>query len=280
LALVLDQARAALVSASRNPSLAFFAIAMPVGLYALVCSMYEGNDAPLHGLPFGAWFAAGMTAYGVGVIGFVSIPGDLAAARDRGALKRVRGTPLPPWAYLAGRTAAVVVLSVLLGVLMIAVGTLAFHVDMELGAVPAALGVLLLGALTMGACGFALIAVAPSAKAASVLSLLVLLPLSFLSEVFVVGDLPGPIQTFADLFPLKHLVFAFAATLDPSGWSFAWPDLAVVSVWLVGATVVAVRMFRWDPVAGASGPRGSAAGKRRGRGRLSATSGSEDQPEA
>jgi len=278
LALIGSQARAALVSASRNPSLAFFAVAMPVGLYALVCSMYEGNDALLHGLPFGAWFAAGMTAYGVGVVGFVSIPGDIAAARDRGALKRVRGTPLPPWVYLAGKAAAVVVLSLLLGVLMLTVGTLAFHVDVALEAVPAALGVLLLGALTMAACGFALIAVAPSAKAASVLSLLVLLPLSFLSEVFVVGDLPDPIPTFADLFPLKHLVLAIAATLDPAGWSFAWPDLAVVAAWLAGAAFVAVRMFRWDPISG-----GAARGERaRGASRRdsgSATDAGPSQPE-
>jgi hypothetical protein len=79
----------------------------------------------------------------------------------------------------------------------------------------------------------------------------ILLPLSFVSDIFVVGNIPAPVQAFASLFPLKHVVAALAATLDPAGGSLAWTDLAVIAVWLVGASVVALRRFRWEPDPGA-----------------------------
>jgi len=250
LALMADQARWAITGARRNVSIVFFAIVMPVGLYALICSMYP-QDAPVHDMPLGIWFGAAMTAYGAGVIGFMHLTVSLAAARELGALKRLRGTPVPAWAFLAGRTIEVLALALVVAILILAVGTIAFGVRVSTGALPSAAAVLLLGTVTMATCGLALVALVPTARAASTLTMAILLPLSFVSDIFVVGNIPAPVQAFASLFPLKHVVAALAATLDPAGGSLAWTDLAVIAVWLVGASVVALRRFRWEPDPGA-----------------------------
>ena len=250
LALMADQARWAITGARRNVSIVFFAIVMPVGLYALICSMYP-QDAPVHDMPLGIWFGAAMTAYGAGVIGFMHLTVSLAAARELGALKRLRGTPVPAWAFLAGRTIEVLALALVVAILMLAVGTVAFGVRVSMGALPSAAAVLLFGTVTMATCGLALVALVPTARAASTLTMAILLPLSFVSDIFVVGNIPAPVQAFASLFPLKHVVAALAATLDPAGGSLAWTDLAVIAVWLVGASVVALRRFRWEPNPGA-----------------------------
>jgi len=250
LALMADQARWAIMGARRNVSIVFFAIVMPVGLYALICSMYP-QDAPVHDMPLGIWFGAAMTAYGAGVIGFMHLTVSLAAARELGALKRLRGTPVPAWAFLAGRTIEVLALALVVAILILAVGTIAFGVRVSTGALPSAAAVLLLGTVTMATCGLALVALVPTARAASTLTMAILLPLSFVSDIFVVGNIPAPVQAFASLFPLKHVVAALAATLDPAGGSLAWTDLAVIAVWLVGASVVALRRFRWEPNPGA-----------------------------
>jgi hypothetical protein len=42
-------------------------------------------------------------------------------------------------------------------------------------------------------------------------------------------------------------VHALAASLNPEGAAVAWTNLAVMGVWLAGATIVAVRWFRWEP---------------------------------
>jgi ABC-type multidrug transport system permease subunit len=245
--LVADQARAAIRAASRNPSIVFFAIIMPVGLYALICSMYPGTDVLVHGMPIGVWFAAAMTVYGAGVIGFMYLPTNLATARDRLALKRLRGTPLPAWIFLAGQAIQVLILAALVGILMLVVGWAGFGVRVAVDALPAAILVLAVGTLALAACGFAIAAFVPTARASSVLTMAILLPLSFISDVFVAGNIPEPIPTFASVFPLKHAVAAFAATLNPVGVSFAWGDLAVVVAWFLGASIVAIWGFRWEP---------------------------------
>ena len=269
LALVADQARWALTGARRNVSIVFFAIIMPVGLYALICSMYP-QDAPVHDMPLGIWFGAAMTAYGAGVIGFMHLPVNLAAARERGTLKRLRGTPVPAWTVLAGRTVEVLALTLVVAVLILVVGVVGFGVEVSAGALPIAVAVLLFGTLCMTACGLALVAVVPTARAVSVLTMAILLPLSFVSDIFVVGNIPEPVQVFASLLPLKHGVAALAATLDPAGGSLAWTDLAVVAVWLAGASVVALRRFRWEPGPAPAGSmaigRRASAGTRRQRG--------------
>jgi ABC-type multidrug transport system permease subunit len=247
LRLTVDQAIWALRAAARNPSLVFFAIAMPVGLYALICSMYPAQL--VHGMPLATWFAAGIIAYGTGVVGFMNIPAGLAASRDRGALKRLRGTPVPPWVFLAGRAVAVLCLGLLIGLLTLIVGRLAFGLELQLDGLPAATAVLLLGGLALTTCGYALISVVPTARASAAMSMAILLPLAFVSEIFVVGDIPEPIPTLAGLFPLKHLVAALAATLNPAGWSLSLGDIGVVAAWLVAAALVAVRRFRWEPSA-------------------------------
>ena len=253
LRLVADQAGWALRWSWRNPSLVVFAIAMPVGLYALMCSMYAGTDALARGMPFGVWFAAGMTAYGAGVIAFMNMPVAVATARDRAVLSRLRGTPLPSWSYLAGRTTAAIGLAVLVGILILVTGSLAFEVRVPLEALPAAAAVLVFGGLTMAACGFALVALVPTGRAAASVAMAILLPLAFVSDIFVLGAIPEPIPTLAALLPLRHFVGALAATLNPAGWSLAWADVAVMAAWLVGAALVAVRRFRWEASPGSPG---------------------------
>jgi hypothetical protein len=244
---VLDQSRWANTGAWRDAGWVFFAVAMPVGLYALMGSMYGDTGIRPNGMPMVFFFACGMTAYGAAVTAFVNMPEAVAAARDRGVLKRLRGTPLAPLQYLAGRTAAVIWIALLTGVLVFATAIGFFGARVAIEGVPLGVAVVVLGTLTITACGFALAAVAPSGRAMGVISLAILLPLSFFSDVFLIGGTPEWMGTVGSLFPLRHFVHALAASLNPEGAAVAWTNLAVMGVWLVGATIVAVRWFRWDP---------------------------------
>lgn len=47
-----------------------------------------------------------------------------------------------------------------------------------------------------------------------------------------------------DWLPLKPLANSLAWALDPAGPSVSWTALAVILVWLVGASALAVRTFR------------------------------------
>jgi ABC-type multidrug transport system permease subunit len=246
MALAMDQMRWTIRASLRTPSLLFFAVAMPVGLYALMASTYP--DAEIRpGEPLVRFMAAGMAAYGAGVTAFVNMPATIAQARDQGLLKRLRGTPLAPWQYLFGRTAAVLGIGLVIAALVYATASGLFGVQIPIAGVPLAVAVLLLGTITLAACGFALVAVAPGARAVGVMGLSILLPLSFFSDVFPVGGAPDWMATVGSLFPLRHFVHALAGSLDPAGLSVAWTDIAAMGVWLIAATLVAIRYFRWEP---------------------------------
>ncbi len=263
LGMLLDQIGWATRASLRDAGVIFFAVAMPVGLYALMTASYPAEGVDGAGRSFAFVFACSMTVYGIAVLTFINNPESVATARDRRVLKRLRGRPLESWQYLAGRTAAALWLGALTAVLVFGVGIAFFSVRIAGldGLLTAAL-VLLLGALTLAACGYALVAVTTSRRAVATVGLGILLPLAFFSDIFVVGSVPDWMATVGSLFPLRHFVHALIAALDPAGISVQGSDLAVMAAWLIGASIVAIRRFRWEPL----GPASPDAGPRRGFG--------------
>lgn len=245
LSLVLDQTGAANRSTWRDAGSVFFAVVMPVGVFAFMLAT-QGVDLVLaNGMPFATHMAASMVAWGTGVAVFMNLPEAVAFARDRGVLKRLRGTPLRPWHYLAGRTAVGLWVAVLVAVAVLSIGWFFFDLALSPAGLAVGLAVLVLATLTMTACGFVLVAVTPNAKAVGAIGLVILLPLAFFSDVFIAGG-PEWMSTVGSFFPLKHAQNALMAALDPAGPSVAALHVGVLVVWLVGASLVALRYFRWD----------------------------------
>lgn len=248
MSLVLDQVRWATTAARRDAGWVFFAIAMPVGLYALMAMQLTDAEFRPRGMAFAVYFAVGMAAYGAAVTAFVNMPEAVATGRDRLLLKRLRGTPLAPWQYLAGRTTSVLWIALITALLVFALGVAYFGVELAPANVPLGLAVLLFGTLTLAACGYALAAILPSGRAIGVVAVAILLPLAFISDVFPFGGtMPDWLTAIASAFPLIHFVHALAGALSPSQATLEWLDLAVLAAWLVGASLVAVRRFRWMP---------------------------------
>ncbi len=233
----------------RDSSAVFFAVAFPVVLAVIIPTVNGGGDATLSGgQPLGTFYAATMAVYGAAVTGFVSMPEGLAQDRERGVLKRVRATPLPAVALLVGRVvgALAVALSTAVGIALIAV--ILFRPVYPPG-LPAAVLTLVVAAVCFAVLGLAVMSLARSAQAGVGLALGTLLPLAFISDIFVIGaDFPGPLDAVASFFPLRHAAQAMTTAVDPgvAGSGLSLDHLAVLLVWtLAGAAVVAVR-FRWE----------------------------------
>jgi hypothetical protein len=244
-AMVFAQARAANRSAWRDPGSIFFALVMPVGLYVLILSTQAVGAPEVEGVPFPVFYAASMVAYGTGVAVFLDLPQAVMLARDRGVLKRLRGTPLRTWQYLAGRMLAGLWLAVIIAGTVLVVGVAFFDVTVPATGLLVGLAGLLLGALTMAACGLAVASRVSSAKAVGAVGLIILLPLAFFSGVFVVGG-PAWMTRVGSFFPLLHVQRVLKAAWDPGGAGIAWGSFGVLLLWLVGAGLLAVRYFRWE----------------------------------
>jgi ABC-type multidrug transport system permease subunit len=224
----------------------FFAVAMPAALYAFIMTIDYPERVGPDRVPVGLYSAAGMIAWGAAFTAFINLPQAVATARDRGLLKRLRGTPLTPAVYLLARTVSALWIAVLTGALVVAIGLVFFDLSIAWAGIAVAVGVLLLGTLALGACGFALAAVVPNAKAMGAIGLGILLPMAFFSDVFVSEGAPAWMGTVGSIGPMKHLADSLTAALDPAGPTVSWTSIAVLTAWLLAAGVVAARTFRWD----------------------------------
>ncbi|HEX5512531.1 MAG TPA: ABC transporter permease [Actinomycetales bacterium] len=245
--LLAAQAAWGLRAALRDIGWVFFAVAMPVGIFAFTMTSAP-DDARTGGWrPVVLATAAGMTAFGVAVTSFINLPEAVARDRDAGVLKRLRGTPLTTPVYLAGRTVASVLIALITGGLIVVAGGMFWDLRVTAAGLAVAAGVVVVGVVTLAGCGFVLASLLPSAKAMTAVGLGILLPLSFFSGIFAAGMIPQWMSTVGSFFPLKHVTELVTGALAPAGPSISGLSVAVLLAWLVAASAVAIRVFRWEP---------------------------------
>jgi ABC-2 type transport system permease protein len=232
----------------RNRTRAFFSFGMPIMLLLLFGSLNSGaRIAELGNIPYIAFFLPGILAYGIIITQFVNLAGGLAIQRDTGLLKRMRGTPLPGWAYVAGRVGSTAVISVIMATVMLILGRVFYNVHLRAEAVPAVALAVLLGAAAFAALGIATAALIPNAEAAPVVANVLILPLSFISGIwYPMTGAPDWLLDVAKVFPVEHLASALHTAFDPvnHGSAFAGHDLLVLGIWLIVGTRLAMRFWQ------------------------------------
>lgn len=244
-ALLGAQVAYALTGLRRDLLAVFFAVLFPVLLLVLFPTAFGGGQ--LRGLPLSQYLLPAMMTYAVALCGYVNLPEGVAQARAQGVLKRLRGSPLPFGWYVIGRIVSVVLVATLAVVLLGAVAVSTLGVTIDAGRLPAIGFAVLLGVLCFSALGLAVAALLPSARSLTAVTLGSLLPLCFVSEVFVAGEqpLPGWLAAIGDVFPLKHLLQAMLTATNPAGAGagLAWDHLAIVAAWTALGVLLAHRAF-------------------------------------
>jgi ABC-2 type transport system permease protein len=231
----------------RNRTRAFFSFGMPIMLLLLFASLNSGGHIEqLRNIPYVVFFLPGIMAYGIIITQFVNMAGGLAIQRDNGLLKRMRGTPLPGWAYVAGRVGSTALSSAIMAVAMLVIGRVFYDVHVRAEAIPAIALVVILGAATFAALGMAAVSIIPNAEAAPVVANVLILPLSFISGIwYPMTDAPTWLHDIAKVFPIERLADALQTAFDPvnHGSAFAGGDLLMLAVWL--AVGVRLAMLFW-----------------------------------
>jgi ABC-2 type transport system permease protein len=105
----------------RNRGRAFFAFLMPIMFLVIFASIF-GKDtiSTRGGISYDDFFVPGILAYGIIATTFFNMAISTAILRDSGVLKRMQGTPLPRWAYVAGRIGSAIVTTLAMTVLTLA----------------------------------------------------------------------------------------------------------------------------------------------------------------
>lgn len=236
----------------RNPASAFFTFAFPL-MFLVIFTSLLGTGTVSFGpveIETDSYYVAAMIPFGVISATFTNLAIGVTFTRELGILKRTRGTPLPAWAYLGGRVIHSILISVLLVVITAAFGVAFYGANVPSGTL---LGefvlTIMVGAMAFSALGLATTAIVPNADASPAVVNAIILPLLFLSGIFIPlgDDAPAWIRTVADVFPVKHFADATRASFYGPPFEYEWRDLLVVASWGVAGLLAATRFFSWEP---------------------------------
>jgi len=261
--LTLRQVRFTNKSFWRNPASAFFTFAFPLMFLVIFTALLGGGNISLGGaqLAQSTYYVGAMATFGVISACYTNVAITTCFNRDAGILKRTRGTPLPGWSYLSARVIHAMLVGAILVVLTLTFGKLFYQ-----GTFPTGLPLVefiitfLVGSLSFAALALATTAVVPNADAAPPIVNAIVLPLLFLSGIFIpLGDnAPTWIKVVGGIFPVKHFAEAMRAgylgnfvVRTPIGsihpFAFDWTDVWILAAWGIAGLILAARFFSWEP---------------------------------
>ncbi len=234
----------------RNPALAFFTFVFPL-MFLVIFTALLGNGTVHLGsmdVHLSTYYVAAMAAFAVITSCYTNLAVALSFQRDAGILKRIDGSPLPRTSFMAARILHAIGIAVLLVVLTAAFGRAFYSADIPSGVTLLRFAVMLaVGAASFCALGLAMTALVPNADAAGAMVNASILPLLFLSGIFIPlgNNTPAWILWVARIFPVRH--FGEGMLAGFVGTPFRWTDELVVAAWGAAGLVLATRYFSWEP---------------------------------
>jgi ABC-2 type transport system permease protein len=225
----------------RNPSAAFFGVLLPLGLLAIFGAVFAGQDEDLDVI------VPGIAGLSVMSATFTSLAYNVTTLRERGILKRLRGTPMPTSAYLAGLAGNAVANAALQLVIVILAGHFLLGVTW-----PQDWGSMLVFAAAGVTCftflGVALAHAIPNPESAPAYVNAVFLPQILIAGVFYDADeAPQIVRDIAQALPLTHLVEGLSGAMIYGESVFDNAvSLLILALWGLAGAVLAVRGFSWE----------------------------------
>lgn len=254
----------------RSPVAAFFTLVLPLVMLVLFNAIFDGTIELESGpVSIAQFYAPALAVFAAASATYTNLGIVQAMRRDEGVLKRVRGTPLPPGVYLGGAVGSGVTQALVGAVVMLGLGVVAYDLEVDPAKMPAAVVAFVVGVAAFAALGLAIVAISPDASTAQAVVNATMLPLAFVSNVFIpLEDPPRWLELAGDVFPLKHFVEAFQLAFNPSvdAPAFSWAKLAFVAAWGVVGALVAARFFRWEASRSSGSRRGRRSRSQRGSG--------------
>ena len=225
----------------RNPSAAFFNFLLPLLFLGLFGAIFSGDDDLLQVI------VPGIAAMSVMSTTFNALAFNITALRELGILKRIRGTPLPTSAYLAGIFGSAVTNTASQIVIISVAGSVLFGLDWPQNLLSLIFFVSL-GVICFASLGVALSHAIPNFESAPAYVNAVFLPVIFISGVFYVVDyVPRVLRDIAEVLPLKHVIDGLSgAMVTGRGVRDNLVALVVLLLWGAAGTVLAIRGVSWD----------------------------------
>jgi ABC-2 type transport system permease protein len=232
----------------RNRGRGVFTFLFPLMFLVVFAAINQGQHIDSRGgIPYVDFFVPGILAYGVIATTYLNLAIGTAVLRDDGVLKRMQGTPLPRWAYIAARIASTVAIVAAMTVVTLAIGAVAYGITIPTSTLAAFAVVLVLGTAAFTTLGIGIVRFVPSAESAPVFVNLTILPLTFISGIWFPADnMPHWLKTIAEIFPVRALADGLQYAFDPrtTGAGLNAHDIRTLAIWTAVGIFAMVRFLR------------------------------------
>ncbi len=251
-ALLAHQASYDLRISRRNRKARFMGLLFPIVLLVVFDSVWGHLYTRVDGtrVKLDVFYLAGIMAMAIVVNSYAGLVIYISTLRETGVLKRRRAAPVPASILVAGQALATVATTTLCVAVLLIVAKLAYGVGMSAPVLGAVACTTVVGTLAFACIGYAVSGLIGSPDAAQPVVQMTMLPLWFISGVFIpVASLGAGLRTIANVFPVAHLANSLhLATVHTTfADSLSIKDLLVLAAWALGAIAVAAWRFSWLP---------------------------------
>lgn len=250
--LLAHQFRADFLCFRRNRQSVFFTLLMPVLFLVVFGSIFRNAtvDVPGGTMKESAYYVPAIIAYGLIAAAFGNLAVVVVRNRESGIYKRRRATPLPASAIIGGRALVAILTALAITVVLLLIGWAAYGATIPGRTAPAFILDIIVGAVAFCGLGFAAASLIGNVDAAQPAVLVTMLPLSFISGVFIAAsELPAWLADIGKAFPVQPLAAALLAAYNPhaTGSGLRLGDLAALAAWGAAGLIFASLRFQWLP---------------------------------
>jgi ABC-2 type transport system permease protein len=235
----------------RNPANAFFTFAFPLMFLVIFTALFGTDTVRVAGreISTSTFYVGAIATFSIITATYTNLAINISFTRDLGVLKRIRGTPIASWSFMVGRILHAILVTLLLVAIVVAFGALFYDAEVPTDTLPAFLVTMAVGAASFSALGLAITTVIPNADASPAIVNASILPLLFLSGIFIpILDPDAWYVTLAKVFPVYHFAKAMeSAYFSVSGSGFEGGHLLIMGAWGLGGAIVASLFFSWEP---------------------------------
>jgi ABC-2 type transport system permease protein len=224
----------------RNREVLFWNFAFPIFLmliYGVIMRNYI------------AWITPGVIVLNALSFGLVASAAVLVEMREKGILRRLRATPLPASQLLGAYLIVNLLLGLGQGAIILLAAVLLYQVPLTLAGLILGLPMIVAGALTFLALGQIVSGLAPKAGAATGMGMTIYFGLMFISDmIFPISQLPAWLQKVVPYLPSYMAAQLVRSPLIEGLADPHWlAHLAGLAIYAAVASLIAARVFRWDP---------------------------------
>jgi ABC-2 type transport system permease protein len=240
----------------RRPEQVALTFSMPAVICLLLGSIFS-TKLPNSETSTGAVIAASMLAYGILSTSFINLGISIAADRDTGALRRLRGTPTTASSYFIGKVMLVAIVSFAEAIILLLVGVFVFGLRLpsDVFGWSTLAWVSVLGITSCSLLGIFISNLASNAVSAAVITNGPSVALQFVSGTYVpLVVLPTWMLVVGSVFPVKWMAQGFRSVLlppemvvfEPAGSWEHWRTFVVLAAWSIGGLIGCLAVFRWS----------------------------------